>query len=512
MAAGQRAKATGIAAIPPGKLYTQADIVALRRTESRPRLPGFGSLPTSVGMNNLRTWLVRLIGVMGVTAASGLGAAETLNFAAAWQRLQQHNPALQAARAELERRNAEHAATRSLQQPQIDLSVTQTWIDQPMVIDLDPIRRAMLILHPNVPAAAIPPFVATVQSDAFLKGRVTAVLPLYTGGRIRAARQAGAAGEAEAQAAYVQTANSLFAELVRRYYGLQLARTVQATRVAVLAGVEEHLRSAVRLEEEGFVNRAERLHADVAYAEARREKQKADHLVEIAGIALAGLLADETVPRPDSPLFVQTSELEPATRFVALSTVHQPVFDYLAARRAQAAAGSSAEKGRFRPEVYLFGSKELNRGDLTILDPDWAAGIGVRFALWDRSGRPDRLRAARALERRVEFLEADARRNLHTLIEQSHRVVLSAQEQYIALNETLGLARENLRVRQLAFQEEQATSLEVIDAQLALARVETERAAAAHDFVVALAALLEACGDPGQFAAYADRAEAKILP
>ena len=452
---------------------------------------------------------------IGLCLLGGLPAALTagpLSFADAWQRLQQTNPALQAARAEVERRTAERTATRSLQQPQIDFVASQTWIDQPIVIDLDPIRQAMLQLHPTVPAAAIPPFITTIQSESFLRGQATAVWPLYAGGRIRAAQRAGVAGEDEAQAALRREENSLFADLARRYYGLQLARAAQTTRTAVLAGVEEHLRQAVRFEEEGFINRAERLHADVARAEARREKQKADRLVEIAGIALAGLLADEEVPAPGSPLFVVTSPLEPAESFVALSAAHQPILDALAARRAQAAEGIKAELGRFRPEVYLFGAKELNRGDLTILDPDWAVGIGVRFPLWDRSDRPSRLRAARALERRVSYLEADTRRGLRTLVERTHREVVTAQEQFATLNETLVLARENLRVRQLAFQEGQATSLEVIDAQLALARVETERAAAANDFVVALAALLEACGEPARFAAYEARAEERISP
>lgn len=464
-------------------------------------------MKTTMGFRRLCLAALLLAGGIPTAMAAG-----SLTFAEAWQKLQQANPALQAARTEVERRTAERVATRSLQQPQVDITATQTWIDQSIVINLDPIRQAMLSLHPGVPAAALPPFVTTVQGETFLKSQVSAVWPIYAGGRIRAAQRAGAAGEAESQAALRQTANTLFTELVRRYYGLQLARTAQATRTVVLTGVEEHLRQAVRLEEEGFITRADRLHADVARAEARREKQKADRLVEIAGIALAGLLADDAAPAPGSPLFVVTSPLESVDRFVANSAAHQPILDTLAARRAQATEGVNAERGRLRPEVYLFGAKELNRGDLTLLDPDWAAGIGVRFSLWDRTDRASRIRAARALERRVVFLETDARRGLRTLVEKTHREVVTAQEQFVALNETLVLARENFRVRQLAFREGQATSLEVVDAQLALARVETERAASANDFVVALATLLEACGEPARFAAYEARAEEKISP
>jgi outer membrane protein TolC len=373
----------------------------------------------------------------------------------------------------------------------------------------------MLKLHPTVPSAAVPPFLLDVQNNAFLKGQATAFWPLYTGGRISAAQRAGAAGEAEAQAALRQTENSLFGELVRRYYSLQLARTVQTTRAAVLAGVEQHLRRAIRLEEEGFINRADRLHADVARAEAHREKQKSDRHVEIAGLALAGLMAtDATAPAvlPASALFVVTSPLEDVATFLAAGAAHQPALATLAARRTQASEGIKVETGRLRPEVYLFGAKELNRGDLTLLEPDWAAGIGVRFSLWDRTDRPNRIRAARALERRVGLLEADTSRQLRTLIEKNHREVQSAQDQFASLDATLALAREHLRVRQAAFAEGQGTSLEVIDAQLALARVETERARAAHDFVAALAALLEATGQPTRFFTYEGNATHRLTP
>jgi len=114
------------------------------------------------------------IRLAGLCLLGGLPTALTagpLSFADAWLLLQRTNPTLQAARAEVERRTAERAATRSLQQPQIDVSAAQTWIDQPLTINLDPIRDVILMLHPAVPAAAIPPFITTIQSERFFRAR-----------------------------------------------------------------------------------------------------------------------------------------------------------------------------------------------------------------------------------------------------------------------------------------------------------------------------------------------------
>ena len=65
----------------------------------------------------------------------------------------------------------------------------------------------------------------------------------------------------------------------------------------------------------------------------------------------------------------------------------------------------------------------------------------------------------------------------------------------------LALARENLRVRSRGFEEGVATSLDVVDARLSLGRVELGKLAAARDFDVALAELLEAAGQTEQYEA-----------
>lgn len=68
----------------------------------------------------------------------------------------------------------------------------------------------------------------------------------------------------------------------------------------------------------------------------------------------------------------------------------------------------------------MFGAKQLNCGDLTLLDPDWAAGVGVRVVLFERSNRLHQLAAAKLQVRRVELLKDDIRDNLRILVEKSY--------------------------------------------------------------------------------------------
>ncbi len=463
---------------------------------------------------DLRNFVRRLLPGLLAGLALGLGRAEgaRLTIEAALEQLRSTNPALDASRLEIERRVEERQAARSLFGPQLEVTGRYTFIDQPIVIDLDPIRQAMLALHPTVPAAAIPSFVQRVQEDRFLRGQLTAIWPVYAGGRILAAQQAAGAGLAEAEATARHTANSLFSDLVQRFYGAQLARVIRTMRTEALAGLEAHLRQAGLLEKEGQIARAERLHAQVARDEAWRELRRAEAQVAIAEAALTGLCGGGEPVTPASPLFLAAEPLESLPHFLAVAEARHPALEIMAARRAQAAAGVAGEQGRLRPEVYLFGAHELNRGDTTLLDPAWAAGVGVRLVLFDRTDRTHRLAAARLLERRVGRLTEDLRQNLRTLVEKSYREAALAQEQYASLDSTQELARENLRVRETSFREGLGTSLEVVDARLALLRAETARAVAARDFAVALAALLEASGQPERFLAYAAGATPRILP
>lgn len=57
-----------------------------------------------------------------------------------------------------------------------------------------------------------------------------------------------------------------------------------------------------------------------------------------------------------------------------------------------------------------------------------------------------------------------------------------------------------------------STSLDLIDAQLNLAKVQTERASAANNYVQALAALLESSGQTAAFEQYMARADIVITP
>lgn len=419
-------------------------------------------------------------------------------------RVRSSHEALKAAGYEVREREAEAGTANALLWPKLEANARVTRMDGPIVIDLDPIRQVILALHPGVPGAAVPPFLLDVQDELFERADVRLTWPVFTGGKIDAARSAAAARKADAEAALRTVDEGLSTELVRRYFGTRLAGKALEVRTGVLSALDEHVRNARRLEEEGFVSRAERLHADVARTDADRERRGAEHDLALAREALANILTlpgdDASGLDPTTPLFV-VKELPPLAELKRDALASNPSLARVAAGGALAGAGLEAEKARWYPDVALFGVRELYKPGLTLLDPTWAAGISARWTLFDGFAREKGIVAARERSARVESLSSRARRDVETLVEKKYRETRKALEQVEAFGAALELGRENVRVRTRAFEEGLATSLDVVDARLSLARIELGRLAAARDFDVALAELLEAAGQAERFEA-----------
>lgn len=136
------------------------------------------------------------------------------------------------------------------------------------------------------------------------------------------------------------------------------------------------------------------------------------------------------------------------------------------------------------------------------MTPDWVIGIGGKIDLYSRSGRSDKLAAAESTITQVDFLKAQATRDLETLVEKTWREGFTALEEYAGLESSVALADENIRMREIAFTQGLSTSLEVVDAELFHAQVKAQRLSAAYTYVLSLARLLALSNQINEFSAY----------
>lgn len=382
-------------------------------------------------------------------------------------------------------------------------------------LDLDPARRALgngiSLLPPQLGGAvaqlpSLPSNYNLQRKDTAASASLAAVWPLYMGGLGNAVRSELDAMTDEAAADAASSADQLQTLLVQRYFTTQLAQRAATLRQRALEGVRAHDDAAQRMLKAGVISQVERLQASAALAEAQQQSRKADDDARLARSALLRTVHASGAVRPSSPLFVSSEVLPPLQQFMDSAQSRHPGLSKVAAKRRQAESLHDASEALRKPQVLAFGLREVN----TSGKPNWVAGVAVRWTLWDSIDR-DKLSAAgqRKVEQ-AELTDAQVRSDISLLVEKNWLAVEQSRSQYLSGQAQENLARELLRLRQAGLKEGTSTALDLIDAQLNLAKVQTERASVANQYVQALAALLESTGQADEFSRYMARADIQI--
>jgi len=141
--------------------------------------------------------------------------------------------------------------------------------------------------------------------------------------------------------------------------------------------------------------------------------------------------------------------------------------------------------------------------------PRWAVGVGVNIKIFDGLNREYKYSAAKQTARRVGALQNKAGKDISVLVEKLYNQMMNYRNQMTSIDASLNFAEEYLRMKNAAFLEGMSSSSDLIDAELNLAGVRTERLQAAYNFDLLLAQLLETAGISDEFPAYARRSDAR---
>jgi len=355
--------------------------------------------------------------------------------------------------------------------------------------------------------AGLPGSVRLRTADTVFRPVATAVLPIYTGGAIPALKDAADANVEMARARQAEALNLEGVNLVRAYFGQSL--TAQALTIArdTRDGFDLHLSNAKAMEREGFLSAGQRLQVQVARDAAQRQLDRAELEHDTAVQTLSRLLDAPSGVQPTSPLFVNATTAGPADAFIMSGQSQHPRVAQAAAGHDLAEAGVDLARSRLRPSVYAFGSYNLNRDSALPVEPDWAVGVGARYTLMSSLDRGRMVSAARAQSQAALQVERQTRDEIATLITRTYNLVELSRRQFLSLDSSISAAEENLRIQTLSFREGEAPASALVDARNLLGTARLQRAAAAYEYDLSLAALLAASGRSGEFADYLQRAD-----
>lgn len=415
-------------------------------------------------------------------AALALQAQTPLSIQDAIRTAWSKQAGLQAGEAMVAKAQAEAQAMRGLRLPTATLSVGYLRTDEPMMAfgtKLDQARISQMDFLPD----------RLNHPDAISGTGATLTLsqPLYAGGRLDAARRAGAALAGAEGASQTHRRQQVAFAITQAYFGAQVAeqalrfaedtlKQAQETERFVLARVEQGL----MLKSEGDRTRAYRAQSEAGVVEAEARLASAR-----SGLAL--LLG---------------SDISTATLSTPMETTSEPVSGPglrgdVQASRAQAQAaleGVKAAKGTLKPEVGL-------QATVGTMRQSWNSGgnwttlsLGAKWTFsWSDT---QKLSAARATARAAEFgakwQEAQASRE----VEEARRTIQTAESK-IAFARTAVEASESVRaIRTARHREGLLPLVEVLDAESSLTGARTLLLASLLDRRLGQAQLALALGQP----------------
>lgn len=344
---------------------------------------------------------------------------------------------------------------------------------------------------------------STITERDIFTSSIRAIWPIFTGGRISAAQAAAEGKTDEAKSQLAMETQARYEDLSKYYFSVVLAKEVLQTRQAVEKGLTQHRDFAIKLEKQGQIAHVERLQADASLDKAKVDTRKAQSDLEIAQSALSKILAQTGIVEPSEGLFINQN-LPPLSAFTQQTLATYPGLDLLNAKEKQAGALIKAEKGKYYPEVYLYGDYSLHEDDslASEMKPDWLVGVGVNIPLLENTGRSDKVKAANSMVSQVQSLKAQAKEDLSVLVQKTYLEAQQAIDEVIGLESSIRLARENLDLREKAFNQGLSNSLEVVDAQLYLASIKTQQSAARFRYLISLNKLLALSSEMNSFNQY----------
>ena len=413
-------------------------------------------------------------------AAASNAAPRQLTLDEALRMTREHNPKARQASEEVTAADAKVTESRSAWFPRISGSAGYRYIDPVSKIDM-PTGTMQFMPNDNYNA------------------RFTAEMMLFDFGRTASTVNLAKAGRNSATIRQEITLRDLSLATVQTFYSvlfLQEAVRVQDKEVTALRTNLDHMQKRYA---EGAATRFDLLTTQVRLAAAGNRKidyQTRLRNQEITLRRLCGL--DENAPLNLKGSFEITAADMDAGKLAASALDHRP--EMLLARENLKAASSkkSLAVREFLPKIVGSASWGTANGyvpDIEKMRTNVAAGVELQVPIFDGFRKSASLREAAAMKRSAEQQQLDAEQMSRAEVQQSINDLKSSEEKIESTRLQVSQADLAARHARIRYDNGLATTLDLLDAEAALAEAELAHLQARYEYVMNAYSVRRASGD-----------------
>jgi outer membrane protein len=319
--------------------------------------------------------------------------------------------------------------------------------------------------------------------------------PLYTGGRSEGLVDKAKGGLDVADKGVTKAEQQLKLDTTTAYFAVLQARNMVKVNEQAVANLQGHLDNVRAQFEAGTVAKADVLRSEVELANAQQDLIKAKNSHELAVASLNNIIGI-----PHDSQSVLKDELgyakynTPLTDSLALAAKNRPEVAQAADNVAIARAGQKVADSGGLPTLSLSAGQGWTGDTFPGRDSNWSVGMTLSWNIFDSGLTKAQSAGAGAAVDKALSQQRQAADDIALEVRQAYLSMKEAEERIQTSQVAVSKADEDLKIARTKYAAGAGTNIDVIDAQLALTKANTNYTQALYDYNVNQAKLRKATG------------------
>lgn len=368
----------------------------------------------------------------------------------------------------------------------------------------DPLKEGIhQTIHSGV--GLFPDSANVILEDQVVRPTVSILMPLYTGGLTSSSKEVANIQAKRSQLTSKQQQDVQRFEMIQVYFNTQLQQQLLQSNRSHFNAMQIHYRNAIKLEQQGFISKGQRMQFEVAQNNAERAYQNTEGNFKASLFQLNNLLQTSQITDLSTPLFINSTQNQTLNSLLKTYQEQSALIGKMQMDTQLANANVKVQSAAKKPNLFAFGEYSLDEKQ------NWIVGVVARYNLFSGVDKNKNIQAAELQRYASELLTERTKQEIENIIYKSYSEISTAQRSHQLLQQNMKAAQENLRIQTLSFKEDMGTATQVIDAQNALAFLESEQALNAYKYIMSLATLLQSHGSIDQFQGYVNQAQTDYI-
>lgn len=239
----------------------------------------------------------------------------------------------------------------------------------------DPLKEGInQTIHNGV--GLIPDNSQIILEDQVIRPTISAMMPLYTGGLTSSAKQVANIKAKRSELNTKQQQDLQRFELIQAYFNVQLQKQLLASSQYNWHAMQKHYDNALKLEQQGFISKGQRMQFEVAKNNAQRSEQASQANLKASLFQLNNLLQSSQITELTTPLFINSTQNQDLNTLLRSYADQSALVQKLQMDTQLAQANVTAQNAAKKPHIFAFGEYSLDDKN------NWIVGLAAQYNLF----------------------------------------------------------------------------------------------------------------------------------